>query len=66
MPVAAPRPTPIALPPWAGVYFGLFAGGHWSRDRWTTDQEDGVADVSPFNLRTRGFSGGALAGINVQ
>src|SRR5262245_2475465 len=64
LPVAARPAAPVA--PWAGLYVGLFAGGHWSRDRWTTDEEDSVADLSPFNLRTRGFSGGALIGINVQ
>jgi outer membrane immunogenic protein len=67
IPVAARQPAPVAYqPPWAGVYLGLFAGGHWSRDRWTSDDPDDANDFSPFNIKPRGFSGGALIGANVQ
>jgi outer membrane immunogenic protein len=51
---------------WAGVYVGLFAGGHWSRDSWNSDETDPAAAFGPFDLHLRGFAGGALVGANVQ
>jgi outer membrane immunogenic protein len=71
---AAPHPPglitkapPAAYPAqWAGVYGGLFAGGHWSRNSWNSDETDPAAAFGPFELRLAGFSGGALVGANVQ
>ena len=65
----APRlrlaPVPY-LAPWAGVYVGLFAGGHWSRDRWTSDTTAPADFLGPFNLNANGFSGGLVSGANLQ
>jgi outer membrane immunogenic protein len=67
VPLAARQAMPAAVQPlWAGVYLGLFAGGHWSRDRWTSDGTQPAGDFGPFDLHPRGFSGGELVGANVQ
>jgi outer membrane immunogenic protein len=61
------KPAPMSfLPPWSGVYLGLFAGGHWSRDRWTSDNTEPAGEFGPLDLHPRGFSGGALLGANLQ
>jgi outer membrane immunogenic protein len=59
-------PQPVYPAPWAGVYAGLFAGGHASRDSWNSDETDPAAAFGPFDLHLRGFAGGALIGANVQ
>jgi outer membrane immunogenic protein len=64
-----PRQAPLPLPyssPWAGIYGGVFAGGHWSRDRWGSDDTNPTERFGPFDLSVNGFSGGALLGANIQ
>lgn len=68
---AADLPVTRAAPalvsgPWAGVYFGGFAGGHWSKDRWTADETDPPSDLGPFDLKVDGFTGGFISGANMQ
>ena len=59
-------PPPAAPPSWAGVYIGAFAGGHWSTDRWQSDEMNPAADLRPFDLNSSGFTGGGIIGANVQ
>lgn len=61
-PVSLFTKAPVATGSWSGVYLGAFAGGHWSRDRATTD-ESGFANV---DLKNKGFAGGGLIGANFQ
>lgn len=54
---------------WAGVYVGAFAGGHWSTDRWTSDETGPPANPfvgGPYDIKVGGFTGGGLIGANVQ
>ena len=61
------RPAPVPyLAPWAGVYLGGFAGGHWSKDRWNSDETQPAGILGPFDLKVDGFTGGFVSGANMQ
>jgi outer membrane immunogenic protein len=59
-------PPAAVLSPWTGGYAGAFAGGHWSRDRWTSDATNPASSLGGFDLEVDGFAGGGLIGANLQ
>jgi len=50
---------------WSGVYLGVFAGGTWSKDRWSSDETSPAAGA-PIDLNSNDFTGGGLVGANLQ
>ena len=58
------RPAPVVVAPWAGVYVGGFAGGHWSRDRWTGDETNPLSNLGPFDLEADGFTGNVVLKVS--
>jgi outer membrane immunogenic protein len=58
-------PAP-AVAAWTGGYIGAFAGGHRSRERWTSDETAPPSRVGPLNYDIDGFTGGGLVGANLQ
>jgi outer membrane immunogenic protein len=50
---------------WSGVYLGVFAGGTWARDRWSSDETSPAAGA-PIDLNSNDFTGGGLIGANLQ
>jgi outer membrane immunogenic protein len=65
-PVFNVAPSVPHLGTWSGVYMGAFAGGHWSRERWTSDRTDPADQLGPFTSTLEGFTGGGLIGANMQ
>src|SRR5262249_12888585 len=64
-------PLPVAAPiggHWSGTYIGGFAGGHWSKDRWQSDETAPAnsAAFGPQDLHVDGFTGGFVSGANLQ
>ncbi len=74
VPVYVPPPV-VAIPGWAGLYFGATAGGHWSKDDITTTTSianygaAGAATLdalSPVSITAKGAIAGVQAGYNFQ
>ena len=74
VPVYVPPPV-VAIPGWAGLYFGATAGGHWSKDDITTTTSIanyGAAGattldaLSPVSITAKGAIAGVQAGYNFQ
>ena len=74
VPVYMPPPV-VAIPGWAGLYFGATVGGHWSKDDITTTTSvanygaAGAATLdalSPVSITAKGAIAGVQAGYNFQ
>ena len=74
VPVYFPPPV-VAIPGWAGLYFGATVGGHWSKDDITTTTSvanygaAGAATLdalSPVSITAKGAIAGVQAGYNFQ
>jgi outer membrane immunogenic protein len=59
-------PPAPAAGPWTGGYVGAFAGGHWSTDRWISDEISPGDDFGSLGIDVDGFTGGGLIGANLQ
>src|SRR6516162_4233248 len=73
-PVIMPPPV-VAIPGWAGLYFGATVGGHWSKDDITTTTSianygaAGAATLdalAPVSITAKGAIAGVQAGYNFQ
>jgi outer membrane immunogenic protein len=74
VPVYMPPPV-VAIPGWAGLYFGATVGGHWSKDDITTTTSvanygaAGAATLdalAPVSITAKGAIAGVQAGYNFQ
>ena len=73
VPVYVPPPV-VAIPGWAGLYFGATIGGHWSKDNVTTTTSAAnygagattVDALSPASITAKGAIAGVQAGYNFQ
>jgi outer membrane immunogenic protein len=59
-------PVAPAVGGWTGGYVGVFAGGHWSNDRWTSDETSPAEGLGAFDLKPKGGNFGGLIGANLQ
>jgi opacity protein-like surface antigen len=60
------KAPPIQVASWTGGYIGVFAGGHWSKDRWTSDETNPAQDLGAFDIKVNGGNFGGLIGANLQ